>query len=114
MRILPFSLRRPLFAALVLTSSLPALAQNAPAPAETPVVSATKPSDAGGLVERITHEDALSRVDELRIGGSTRHIAVKPKSGAPAYEIEPLPAADSATSGSGGSAGRSRWRILTF
>ena len=47
-------------------------------------------------------------------GGQTRSIAVQPKNGAPAYEVAPLPAADTATEGQGGSSGRSRWRVLSF
>ncbi|MEX1166308.1 MAG: hypothetical protein WEK74_05475 [Hydrogenophaga sp.] len=82
----------------------------APVPAESP---AAKPSE---RIERITHEDALARVDELRVGGQTRSIAVTPKNGAPAYEIAPAPGgADlSDTSTGQGSTGKSRWRILNF
>lgn len=82
----------------------------APAPAESP---AAKPSE---RIERITHEDALSRVDELRVGGQTRSIAVTPKNGAPAYEIAPAPGgADLSDNTTGqGSTGKSRWRILNF
>jgi hypothetical protein len=87
-------------------------AENAatPVPAESP---AAKPSE---RIERITHEDALSRVDELRVGGQTRSIEVTPKNGAPAYEIAPAPGgADlSDNPASQGSTGRSRWRILNF
>ncbi len=66
--------------------------------------------------EQIRHEDAGSRIDELRIGGETRQITVKPKGDAPAYEITPEgsnrnPAAadrDRNSSGSGG------WKIKSF
>ncbi len=41
-------------------------------------------------VERITHEDAGSRVDEVRYGGQTQSIVVQPKTAnAPEYEIAP-------------------------
>jgi hypothetical protein len=104
------SLLRPLLLTLALGAALPALAQTAPAPAE----SAPLPAGQEKAIERITHEDALSRIDEVRVGGQTRSIAVQPKNGAPAYEVAPLPAADTATEGQGGSSGRSRWRVLSF
>ena len=40
-------------------------------------------------VERITHEDSGSRIDELRYGGQTQSIVVQPKANVPAYEIQP-------------------------
>jgi hypothetical protein len=74
----------------------------------------------GQKLERISHEDAGSRVDEIRVGGQTRQIDVTTKSGMPAYQVAP---ADNATgpstpagerSGSAGTAGRSSWRVLSF
>ena len=108
----PFLLR-PLLLALALGATLPALAQTAPT---TPPPAESTPLPAGQekAIERITHEDALSRIDEVRVGGQTRSIAVQPKNGAPAYEVAPLPAADTPTEGQGGSSGRSRWRVLSF
>jgi hypothetical protein len=106
-------LPRPLLAALVLAWALPVLAQTTPA-APQPVESTPLPAGQEKAIERITHEDALSRIDEVRVGGQTRSIAVQPKNGAPAYEVAPLPAADTATDGQGGSSGRSRWRVLSF
>jgi hypothetical protein len=122
MRSTPSTLPRPLPAALLLSLvagaaliwATPVAAQTAPA-APAPAEQVPLPASEGKAMERITHEDALSRIDELRVGGETRAIAVQPKNGAPAYEITPLPAADSATSaGQGGSSGRSRWRVLSF
>ncbi len=43
-------------------------------------------------IERLTVEDGGSRVDELRVGGQTKSITVKPKSaggGIPEYEVTP-------------------------
>jgi hypothetical protein len=103
---------RHLIAATVLCLALPAMAQNNStkvAPAESVPLSAGEAK----VIERITHEDAGSRVDELRVGGQTRSIDVQPKNGAPAYEIAPLPTVDTATEGRS-SSGRSRWRILSF
>lgn len=63
-------------------------------------------------VERITHEDAGSRIEELRIGGQTRRIDVHTKSALPSYQVQPIDPAqtDPATSGEG----RSSWRVLQF
>jgi len=71
-------------------------------------------------LQRITHEDAGSRVDEVRIGGVTRQIDVQTKSGLPGYQIQPsaspqgsaMPAGE--RTGSQGSAGRTSWRLLNF
>ncbi|MBC5766820.1 hypothetical protein [Ramlibacter albus] len=40
-------------------------------------------------IERIRHEDAGSRIDELRVGGETQQITVTTKSRLPAYEVRP-------------------------
>lgn len=104
--------RHPVAAlALGLCLALPAMAQVAPA--ETPR-DAASPRD---NIERITHEDKLTRIDELRVGGQTQSIEVQPKNGAPAYQIQP----DNGNTGAGdtggkrtGNAGRSSWRILNF
>ncbi|WP_439115004.1 hypothetical protein [Hydrogenophaga sp.] len=93
------------------------LAVSAAAQTPAPAPDAPAPLPLTPRVERITHEDALSRIDELRVGGQTQRIDVQPKNGAPAYQIQPgqgQPAGlDSATQPTG-SAGRSSWRILSF
>jgi len=93
------------------------LALSAGAQTVAPVPEASAPLPLSPRVERITHEDALSRIDELRVGGQTQRIDVQPKNGAPAYQIQPSQgqpsALDSATQPSG-NAGRSSWRILSF
>lgn len=107
-------------AVLVLAASaLPALAQS-PAPVAAPADAAAQPAesppvDPGVRIEHITHEDGLSRIDELRVGGQTKSISVQPKNGAPGYEISPAPGgADLSDPKSSGSTGKSRWRILNF
>jgi hypothetical protein len=90
----------------------PAHAQMGAAPAPVAEQPAAQPGDQ--RIERIQHEDALTRVDELRVGGQTRSITVSPKNGAPAYEIAPLPGGDSPADARNSSAGKSRWRILNF
>ncbi len=65
-------------------------------------------------IERIRHEDAGSRIDELRVGGENRNITVTPKGAAPAYEVAPEsnnrnPAStDRERSGTGG------WNIFKY
>jgi len=80
-----------------------------PAPAE-------QADKAEPRVENIRHEDAGSRIDELRVGGETKSITVKPKGDAPAYEVGPEsnnrnPAAADRERGAGGSGG---WKIKSF
>jgi hypothetical protein len=38
-------------------------------------------------IERIHIEDAGNTIDELRVGGQTENITVKPKSDLPAYQV---------------------------
>ena len=42
--------------------------------------------------EHLVVEDAGSRVDEVRVGGQTKSISVKPKTGTdmPQYEVQPI------------------------
>jgi hypothetical protein len=102
--------------ALALACALPARAQATATPAAAPpaagAVSAAAPG-AAVQVQRIDHEDALSRIEEVRANGETRSIVVQPKNGAPGYEIVPESGAK-APLDAGGSSGRSRWRILNF
>lgn len=79
-----------------------------PAPAETP---ATKTPEQ--TIERIRHEDAGSRIDELRVGGETKAITVQPKGDAPAYQVAPdsnnrNPASTDRKDGTGG------WNIFKY
>ena len=62
-----------------LCTTLPALAQVAP------VDSPREPVSPRDRIERITHEDKLTRIDEVRVGGQTQSIEVSPKNGAPAF-----------------------------
>lgn len=108
---------RPLALALALAFAPCAWAQtpSTAAPAEAaPAESA--PAARSERIERITHEDELSRIDELRVGGQTRSIEVQPKNGAPSYEIAPAPGGADLTDSTtkSGSTGKSRWRIFNF
>lgn len=62
--------------------------------------------------ERITHEDAGSRIEELRVGGQTRSIEVQTNTNVPGYRVEPI---DPSRSQDGKtSSGKSSWRVLNF
>ncbi len=107
------NIRRPIAAlALALCAPLTALAQSAPvAPAEVQ----REPASPRDRIERITHEDSLTRIDEVRVGGQTQSIDVQPKNGAPAYQIQPEAAGSTDSGGKRtGNAGRSSWRVLDF
>ena len=68
-------------------ASAAALAQTpakSPAPTEPPASKAPEQT-----IERIRHEDAGARIDELRVGGETKNITVQPKGDAPPYQVAP-------------------------
>ena len=100
---------------LPIVCGLTATAALAQPPAALPRDGAPPPSGKPEQkIERIRHEDAGSRIDELRVGGESKHITVQPKGDAPAYEVAPEsnnrnPAAtDRERSGKGG------WKVLGF
>ncbi|KAF1020792.1 MAG: hypothetical protein GAK30_02287 [Paracidovorax wautersii] len=79
--------------------------------------SSTAPSARNQRIERLSHEDAGSRVDELRVGGRTKSVTVTPKTIGPEYEIVPNDPSRSRADGSSDSAspaGRRVWRLGTF
>lgn len=68
-------------------------------------------------IERITVEDAGSRVDELRVGGEAQAITVQPKAGVPSYEMQPTDGARSRIMDRdirGGPKSQRVWNVLTF
>lgn len=105
-------LRHPFLSALALSLCFSAGAQTPAGPtAEAPL------ADPGQRVERITHEDKLTRIDELRVGGQTQRIEVQPKNGAPAYEVSPVRPAGPPGQGASertGNGGKSSWRLFNF
>ena len=85
--------------------------------AQSPPPAEAGSADPGQRVERITHEDKLTRIDELRVGGQTQRIEVQPKNGAPAYEVAPVRSAEPPGQGAGertGNGGKSSWRVFKF
>jgi hypothetical protein len=69
-------------------------------------------------IERIHVEDNAASIDELRVGGQTQEVKVKPKNGAPEYEIQPTDLARSRPAdnrdGMGSATGQRVWNILHF
>ena len=68
-------------------------------------------------IEHIRTEDQGNRIDEVRVGGQTQSVTVKPKNGAPAYELQPNDQARSRPSDSReGFAERKQrvWNVLGF
>jgi len=69
-------------------------------------------------IERIHIEDSRNNVDELRYGGQTQSITVKPKGKMPEYEVTPqgnsrspnVDNQDPSTSGHG----PSKWNVMKF
>jgi hypothetical protein len=103
---------RPLLHTLPWLLALHLTGAQAQTPAPAPEASA-----ATGIEQRaehIRHEDALTRVDELRVGGQTRSITVQPKNGAPAYEVTPASGGHDPSAARNDSTGKSRWRVLDF
>jgi hypothetical protein len=94
----------------LLVASL-ALAQPAPASrtAAAPGAQGTEQT-----IQRIRHEDAGARIDELRVGGETRSITVTPKGNAPAYEVAPESNNRNPAATDGQGEGRARWNILKY
>lgn len=91
--------------------------------AQVPAVASSTSAPLDGRqnqkIERIRHEDAGSRIDEVRVGGQTQSITVQPKvEGMPAYEIQP----DSvirgrpldARQGMDNTGGQRFWNVLRF
>jgi hypothetical protein len=99
---------------LTALGGLAAAAAMAQQPAPPPRDVAPPPGGTEQKIERIRHEDAGSRIDELRVGGETKAITVQPKGDAPAYQVPPEsnnrnPAStDRERSGSGG------WNIFKY
>jgi hypothetical protein len=85
----------------MLLGGVHALAQGT-APADAPVnTGRTAPGAQETRTERIQVEDEDARIDELRVGGETRTISVKPKGGMPAYDVAPK-------------TGERTWKVLGF
>ena len=100
------------FAALAQAPATPA-AQ--PAPAESLQNQEQADGRRNQKVEHLHTEDSGASVDEVRYGGRTQSINVKPKSNMPGYEVLP---SDAATGRSGssetGANGPRVWNVMKF
>jgi hypothetical protein len=98
-------------AALALTISLPcAVLAQASEAASAPAAARAEPA-----VQRTVVEDEGVRIDELRVRGQNRRIAVQSKAlGAAPYEIVMPEAARDMSQAHGGAAGRSVWQLFGF
>ena len=114
--------RRLLLALAFATPFAAVQAQQAtPAPAAAPAEALPNQEQAKAegrrnqKVENIHTEDSGASVDEVRYGGRTQSINVKPKSNMPGYEVLP---ADAATGRQGssetGANGPRVWNVLKF
>jgi hypothetical protein len=113
-------------ALLALACAAPAavvFAQNPQPTAPAPAQAQPDPDKAAGrqnqTIERIHVEDGGATIDELRVGGQTQDITVKPKNNAPAYQVLPnteergrAQGQSDATAGDGGS--RVWWNVFKF
>ncbi|MDN6885250.1 hypothetical protein QMO14_16710 [Variovorax sp. CAN2819] len=114
--------RRILLALAFATPFAAVQAQQAtPAPAAAPAETLPNQEQAKAegrrnqKVENIHTEDSGASVDEVRYGGRTQSINVKPKSNMPGYEVLP---ADAATGRQGssetGANGPRVWNVMKF
>ncbi|MES2484317.1 MAG: hypothetical protein V4609_20190 [Pseudomonadota bacterium] len=69
-------------------------------------------------IEYIRHEDAGSRIDEVRHGGEVERVTVQPKAGVPAYEIQTHPLSGTRRGdpreGLSGAGAPRAWNVLRF
>lgn len=100
--------------ACLVAASTCALAQ-APAPAEVADDSAA-PGRRNQRIERVVHEDAANRIEEVRVGGQTQSITVQPKGDLPAYEVDAghLSRSRPADPRTGNSGGQRYWNVFRF
>ena len=115
-------MRFPLLLCLILSPAA-LWAQTGSAPAGLPATPQSAPPEGRAArieqkVERIHHEDAGARIDEVRYGGQTQSITVQPKADVPEYEIQPTDLARSRPAdhrdGMSSATGQRVWNILKF
>jgi len=97
------ALRCVALTATLLASGL-APAQTTAVAAATSAPAATAPVARPNVEQRTEHihlEDNSAVIDEVRVGGETKRIDVKPKGGMPAYQVAPT-------------SGERSWKVLGF
>ncbi len=107
--------------AILMLFALLGVADTALAQVPAPAAGPSEPLDGrqNQKIERIRHEDAGSRIDEVRVGGQTQSITVQPKmEGMPAYEIQPgsmiRGRPRDAREGMDNTGGQRSWNVLRF
>ncbi len=109
-----------LLAATLATAQAPAPIGRQPAPVGTDALQDKEQLDGrrNQKIERIRHEDAGSRIDEVRYGGQTQSIVVQPKADVPEYEVQPAPLSRARPAdnrdGLSGAGGQRYWNLLRF
>ena len=81
--------------------------------AATPQDGTQTTVEKGQRIERIRHSDAGSTIDEVREGGETKSITVKPANNLPSYEITP-DQRNSVPGNPGNPGGQRVWKIFKF
>ena len=79
--------------------------------ATLPVLEEKETAEEGQKVEHIHHSDAGGSIDEVRVGGETKSITVKPAHNMPSYEIMPEQRNTPDNTGSGG---QRVWKVFKF
>ncbi|MCY1210938.1 hypothetical protein D9M72_226400 [compost metagenome] len=120
----PLLVARRILLALAFATPVAALAQAPAAPAAKPAPAEPlqnqeqADSRRNQKVEHIHTEDSGASVDEVRYGGRTQSINVKPKSNMPGYEVLPNDggSARPGTTGDANSGGNGPrvWNVLKF
>ncbi len=65
-------------------------------------------------IQNIHIEDSGTQVDEVRYGGRTQSIKVKPKSSMPGYEVMPDSGVNPAEASNGSGTGPRVWNVMKF
>lgn len=111
----------PFAAALAVLPLAAAVAQTQAPVQKAAPAAATEAKPAGTArpdkkIQRIRTEDAVTRIDELRVGGETEKITVQPKTGGAAYEVKPAEGArgNPPAAASGDTNGSRVWNVLKF
>jgi hypothetical protein len=117
-----FPVVRRILLALACAAPLVAVhAQTEPPATQAPPDTLQKPEQVDGRknqkIENIHVEDSGASVDEVRYGGRTQSITVKPKANVPGYEVLPddggRPRSGSAETSAGGNGPRV-WNVMKF
>ncbi|HSH90920.1 MAG TPA: hypothetical protein VK996_13120 [Ramlibacter sp.] len=104
----------------LLLPTIALLACTVAAQTKPPLVQESQPLDPrkNQKVERIVIEDKGATIEEMRYGGQTQSITVKPKADVPEYEIQPTDLGRSRPgdnrNGISSSTGQRVWNVFKF